>query len=120
VKSVTHAGDEAGPESAPWEQARAESLGECCCRGVRAGSTLDLVGKGDRVRSGLCLERRSTALPQRFPGRKATAGNMAFPFSPSDLRAGSVHKFSFCHLVQLLDAERRWKTENVCVGGSCG
>lgn len=44
---------------------------------------------------------RSTALHQGFPGRKTTAGNLAFPFSPSDLRAGPVYEFSVYHLMSV-------------------
>lgn len=46
---------------------------------------------------------RSTALHQPFPGRKTTAGNFAFPFSPSDLRAGPVYEFAAYHLMQVGD-----------------
>ncbi len=46
---------------------------------------------------------RSTALHQPFAGRKTTAGNFAFPFSPSDLRAGPVYEFAVYHLMQVDD-----------------
>lgn len=42
---------------------------------------------------------RSTALHQGFPGRKTTAGNLAFPFSPSDVSGGDVYEFSVYHLL---------------------
>ena len=42
---------------------------------------------------------RSTALHQGFPGRKTTAGNLAFPFSPSDLSGGDVYEFALYHLL---------------------
>ena len=44
---------------------------------------------------------RSTALHQGFAGRKATAGNLAFPFSPSDFRGGPVYEFSVYHLMEI-------------------
>ena len=44
---------------------------------------------------------RSTALHQHFQGRKTTAGNLAFPFSPSDLQAGPVYGFTVYHLMQI-------------------
>ena len=44
---------------------------------------------------------RSTALHQSFAGRKATAGNLAFPFSPSDLQGGAVYEFSLYHLLKM-------------------
>ncbi|MBE6375140.1 MAG: DUF1446 domain-containing protein [Lentisphaerae bacterium] len=44
---------------------------------------------------------RSKALHQSFPGRKATAGNLAFPFSPSDFSGGEVYEFALYHLTDL-------------------
>jgi len=44
---------------------------------------------------------RSTALHQSFEERKATAGNLAFPFSPSDLQGGAVYEFLIYHLLQM-------------------
>jgi len=46
---------------------------------------------------------RSSVLHCPFPGRKTTAGNLAFPFSPSDIRVGPVYEFSVYHL---LDTEQ--------------
>ncbi len=44
---------------------------------------------------------RSTALHQDFRGRKTTAGNLAFPFSPSDIKGGPVYEFSIYHLMKI-------------------
>ena len=44
---------------------------------------------------------RSKALHQSFPERKATAGNLAFPFSPSDFSGGAVYEFALYHLTDL-------------------
>jgi len=49
---------------------------------------------------------RSTALHQSFPGRKTTAGNLAFPFSPSDFRGGAVYEFSVYHLMKVSGKEK--------------
>jgi hypothetical protein len=35
--------------------------------------------------------------------RKSTAGNLAFPFSPSDVKMGAVYEFSLYHLVKVDD-----------------
>ena len=43
---------------------------------------------------------RSTLLHWGYPGRIATAGNLAFPFSPSDLAMGPVYEFSVYHLME--------------------
>ena len=47
----------------------------------------------------LCSIVRSTLLHYGYPGRIATAGNLALPFSPSDLPAGPVYEFSVYHLI---------------------
>ena len=48
---------------------------------------------------------RSSFLHCPFPGRKTTAGNLAFPFSPSDVAGGDVYEFSVYHLMEV-DAQR--------------
>ena len=48
----------------------------------------------------LCSLARSTLLHYGYPGRLCTGGNLAFPFSPSDIRAGQVYTFSVYHLLQ--------------------
>ncbi len=48
---------------------------------------------------------RSTCLHQHFPGRKTTAGNLAFPFSPSDFQGGEVWEFSVYHLMEVQDLD---------------
>jgi len=46
---------------------------------------------------------RSTLLHYGYPGRISTAGNLAFPFSPSDVAMGSVYGFSLYHLMRIDD-----------------
>lgn len=46
---------------------------------------------------------RSTMLHYGYPGRVSTAGNLAFPYSPSDFSAGVVYGFSLYHLLRLDD-----------------
>lgn len=46
---------------------------------------------------------RSTLLHYGYPGRIATAGNLAFPFSPSDFSCGEVYEFSLYHLMPVVD-----------------
>lgn len=41
---------------------------------------------------------RSVALHATYPGRRAIAGNLAFPFSPSDIPVGDVFEFNVYHL----------------------
>jgi hypothetical protein len=44
---------------------------------------------------------RSTLLHYGYPGRISTAGNLAFPFSPSDILVGDVYEFSVYHLMEV-------------------
>jgi hypothetical protein len=36
-----------------------------------------------------------------FSGRRATAGNLAFPVVPAEIDAGPAHAFTLCHILQL-------------------
>lgn len=47
----------------------------------------------------LCSVARSTLLHYGYEGRISTAGNLAFPFSPSDIKMGQVFEFSVYHLM---------------------
>jgi hypothetical protein len=44
---------------------------------------------------------RANMLHTDFPGRLAKEGNMAFPFSPSDIEVGPVYRFSVFHVAEL-------------------
>ena len=51
--------------------------------------------------STICGFARSTMLHFGYEGRIATAGNLAFPFSPSDCEMGEVYEFSVYHLLKV-------------------
>ncbi|CAE7330182.1 Fam98a [Symbiodinium natans] len=60
------------------------------------GIVITVTGGGlERNRSHLAL-LRATLLHWGFDGRKATAGNLAFPFSPSDLQFGDEGVLTLC------------------------
>ncbi|HVY18100.1 MAG TPA: acyclic terpene utilization AtuA family protein [Rhodopila sp.] len=46
---------------------------------------------------------RTNMLHTDFPGRLCREGNMAFPFSPSDIEVGPVYRFSIYHTAELDD-----------------
>ena len=58
----------------------------------------------------------SSLLHCPFPGRKATAGNLAFAHSPSDLPAGPVYEFSIYHLLRVDQADSLFDIEMLTVG----
>ncbi|MCL2408858.1 MAG: DUF1446 domain-containing protein [Oscillospiraceae bacterium] len=51
----------------------------------------------------ICAFARSTLLHYGYEGRIATAGNLAFPFSPSDFSGGVVYAFSLYCLMEVDD-----------------
>ena len=52
----------------------------------------------------ICAYVRSVLLHYGYPGRIATAGNLAFPYSPSDIPCGEVYEFNIYHLMAVEDA----------------
>ncbi len=69
------------------------------------GIVIEAVGPDQQCASSLCSITRSTLLHYGYPGRVSTAGNLAFPFSPSDLEAGEVYEFSVYHLMEVESEE---------------
>ena len=64
------------------------------------GIVIDAVAPTPEGADTLCSLARSTLMHFGYAGRISTAGNLAFPFSPSDLRAGAVYEFSVYHLLE--------------------
>ncbi|MGJ7506537.1 acyclic terpene utilization AtuA family protein [Variovorax sp. GT1P44] len=67
------------------------------------GVLIEVVAKTQALASYVLSLARSSLLHCPFPGRKTTAGNLAFPFSPSDTAAGEVFEFSVYHLMRVAD-----------------
>lgn len=67
------------------------------------GLVIEAVASTQEVADTICSFARSTLLHYGYPGRKSTAGNLAFPYSPSDVSAGAVYKFNVYHLLQVDD-----------------
>lgn len=63
----------------------------------------EVIGKTEQDAETICSLIRSTLLHYGYEGRIATAGNLAFPFSPSDMRMGEAFEFSIYHLMELDD-----------------
>ncbi|MCL2753316.1 MAG: DUF1446 domain-containing protein [Defluviitaleaceae bacterium] len=55
---------------------------------------IEAVAKTTADADTICSFARSTLLHFGYEGRKSTAGNLAFPFSPSDFSGGAVYAFS--------------------------
>ena len=64
---------------------------------------IDVVAKSQDIADTVCALARSRMLHCDYEGRKSSAGNLAFPFSPSDIHVGEVYEFSIFHLVEVDD-----------------
>ena len=64
---------------------------------------IDVVGKTQEIADMICALARSRMLHCDYTGRKSSAGNVAFPFSPSDIHVGEVYEFSVFHLADVDD-----------------
>jgi hypothetical protein len=68
--------------------------------GHELGLVIEGIGRNQDEADSICSIARSTLLHYGYPGRISTAGNLAFPFSPSDLHGGEVYEFSLYHLME--------------------
>ena len=80
------------------------------------GVVMEAIAKDQTTANAVLSLTRSTFLHAGFQGRKATAGNLAFPFSPSDFEGGPVYEFHIYHLVELEDAAAPFEVEFAQVG----
>ena len=76
------------------------------------GIILDVVGKTQEIADTVCALARSRMLHCDYEGRKSSAGNLAFPFSPSDIHVGAVYEFSVFHLAE---TDSLLETSKLCI-----
>lgn len=68
------------------------------------GFVIEVVARDNQEIAGAVLGMaRTNMLHTDFPGRLCREGNMAFPFSPSDIDVGPVYRFSVFHVAELDD-----------------
>ncbi len=79
------------------------------------GIVLEVLAPTQAQADTVCSITRSTLLHYGYTGRIATAGNLAFPFSPSDVRMGECFKFAIYHLMDVEDPSEHFKSEIVHV-----
>jgi len=79
------------------------------CREV--GLVIEAIAPSQEAADAALALARATALHQSFPGRKTTAGNLAFPFSPSDLQGGPVYEFVIYHLLETNSPDELFQLE---------
>lgn len=71
--------------------------------GHELGLIIEAIAGTQELADFVCSQARSTMLHHGYAGRISTAGNLAFPYSPSDLKAGEVFTFSLYHLAEVED-----------------
>jgi len=71
--------------------------------GHEVGIIIEAVAKTQEDANTICGFARSTMLHFGYKGRISTAGNLAFPYSPSDFKAGEVYNFTMCHIMEIDD-----------------
>jgi len=69
--------------------------------GHELGLLIEAIAPAQEQASSICLFVHAFILHCGFPGRRSTAGNLAFPLSPQDIAAGPVHRFSIYHLMEV-------------------
>ena len=67
------------------------------------GVLAEVIAKTQDIANAVLSVTRVTLLHSDFPGRLCKEGNMAFPFSPSDIERGPVYQFSLRHVVEPAD-----------------
>lgn len=79
--------------------------------GHELGIVIEAVAATQEMADTICGFARSTMLHFGYEGRIATAGNLAFPYSPSDFPAGAVYGFSIYHLAEVTDPNQLFPIE---------
>ncbi|MCL2249311.1 MAG: DUF1446 domain-containing protein [Oscillospiraceae bacterium] len=77
------------------------------------GIVIEAIADTQELANTICATARSTMLHYGYEGRRATAGNLAFPYSPSDFKAGEVYAFSVYHLMQVDDPAEYFKIDYI-------
>ena len=67
------------------------------------GLVMEVVAPTQQMADTICAFARATLMHHHYPGRKATAGNLALPFAPSDVPLGAVYRFNVYHVLEVED-----------------
>jgi hypothetical protein len=71
--------------------------------GHEVGFVIEVIAETPEIAAAVLGIARTNMLHTDFPGRLCREGNMAFPFSPSDIPVGPVYRFSIHHVLELDD-----------------
>lgn len=71
--------------------------------GHELGFVLEVLAQSQDVANAVLAMARTSLLHADFAGRLCKEGNMAFPFSPSDVELGPLYRFGVFHTLELDD-----------------
>lgn len=63
----------------------------------------DVTADTEELSRAVMAKARYALLHTDFPGRKCISGNLAIPFSPSDIAAGPTYEFNIWHVMEIDD-----------------
>ena len=64
------------------------------------GILAEVIAQSQEIANAVVAVTRASLLHTDFAGRMCKEGNMAFPFSPSDIERGPIYRFSLRHVVE--------------------
>ena len=68
------------------------------------GDVIEVVADSRELAHAACHQISGSLLHWHYPGQYNTAGNLAFPYSPSEVDAGPAYEFSAYHLMKVRSA----------------
>lgn len=71
--------------------------------GHEVGLLVDTLADDPETSKAIMAKARYALLHTDFPGRKCISGNLAIPFSPSDMPVGMTYEFSVWHRMEIAD-----------------
>ncbi len=80
------------------------------------GLVFEAVAPTQERAQAICSFARSFLMHYHYKGRKATAGNLALLYSPSDIPMGPVYSFNIHHLVRVEDPMEPFRIEFLEMG----
>lgn len=87
---------------------------------AKVGLVIDVVGKTEAIAKLVSSTARGQIMHFDYSGRKSTAGNLAFPYSPSEHNLGPVYEWSAYHLIEVDEFSECYQIEYRTIDGSTG
>jgi hypothetical protein len=84
------------------------------------GIVADVIAMDEDTSRTIMAKARYAMLHTDFPNRKCISGNLAIPFSPSDMPCGQTYRFSVWHTMELDDPLEPFPMHIVNVGKQTG